>query len=996
MQRSVFIDINSPSLAARLCLAWLLVCCLLPLSVSASEPPDPGRVHLKTGLGEALLDHRVQTLLDTRNQLGFSEVLFRLDELPWLTSTEDTVNLGFTEAPVWVWVPLQVPEDFSPWLMEVSYALLDQLDVYFVSSGQVISQYHTGDRRDFSQRPNQHRSFLFPIPDPGLIPDSNGQLDVLIRVQTEGSLRVPISLMEPGTFWQKEQVALILKGAYYGLLLIMGMYNLLIFFVVKDRSYLYYVCYVACIGLFGFSLEGFGFQYLWPTQVNWQEISVMVFLLLTAIFRCSFTLEFLKLKERYPLAERLLLSIIGISLLLLALTPLIHYNLGIRLATLMIIPSTLLSFVAGVYLWIQGERAARYFVLGWLLYYLGSIAGTIANFGWIPASTWTVYSWQIGVIAEIVLFSLALADRINLERRQRQSAQSQSISNLQRYKHLYDNAIEGVFQVSPDGRLLGANPAMSSMLGYPDEKSLMEAFSVKGLESFFDVLHFNEFSQTLIHKGVVQNFELKGFRRDGQACWLSVSARVEKNESEEIIIDGFVFDVTQRKRSEEQLLYLSRHDPLTGLMNRREFESRLEQALEDAHNKDEHHTFLLLDLDQFKLINDSSGHVAGDELLRQVTSRLRALTRGGDVLARLGGDEFAVLLSNCGIDNARSVADKIRLSIEEMKFTWENRVFNPAGSIGLVALNTEVASVKELINKADIACNSAKDSGRNRVHVFDPSDAELASHQTQMQWASRITEALEHDLFCLFVQPIVSTQSESEDKQSYEVLLRLNYQNELVYPGSFLPAAERYNLMPKVDRWVVEQVFKWLDSHPDKSATIADVSINLSGQTVGDESFAEFLEEQIAVYRVLPDQICFEITETVAVTNLTNTIRFIEKFRAIGCSFSLDDFGSGFSSYGYLKNLPVDYLKIDGSFVRDMESNEIDRAMVESINRIGHVMGKKTIAEFVENDHILALLREQGVDFAQGYGISKPYPIDEIGIGISDSAKSKVTILHKR
>ncbi|RLP53965.1 MAG: EAL domain-containing protein [Ketobacter sp.] len=960
---------------------WLFfVLCLLCLTCTAKA----AGLELTPGLGRVSPAQHIDYLEDARNRLGVTDLLHQGGALPWQALQDDVPGFGFSDTPHWLRIPVRVFDTEIPWYLEVAYPHLDYLDIYFVVNNQLIEQHHMGDTLPFYDRLRVYRSFLVLIPSAekltALNGDFDGTLEVYFRVQTQGILKVPVTFWEQNAFWKKEQVTMMVKGGYFGLLLIMALYNFVLFFVVRLRSYLFYVVYVLFIGLYGFSMEGFGYQYLWPDYPGWQEVSAMMFLLFSTMFRCVFTMGFLELKQRWQPGYNFLMALVSSSLLLLILSVWLPYNLTVRLVTVLVIPSTLSCLVIGIVLYFKGFSSARYFVIGWLMYYLGALAAIFSNIGLIAINDLTENLLYFGVVAEIILFSLALADRINQERRQKVAAQNQSISNLERYKSLYDNAIEGVFQCSVDGKLKGANPAMSTMLGYSDAEELIQVFNIKGLDSFFDAMHFNEFNQALAHNGRVQNYEMKGFRSDGQVCWLSVSAQVETGleAGDERVINGFVFDITQRKRSEEQLLFLSRHDPLTGLVNRREFEGRLEQALDDVRKKHEVHTFLLLDLDQFRLINDSCGHVAGDELLRQVTSQLRALTRGGDVLARLGGDEFAILLSNCGIENARAVADKVRIKIQDMRFAWDNRAFDLAGSVGLVSLNDEIGSVKELINKADAACHSAKESGRNRVHVFDPADTVLASQQTQMQWAARITEALEHDLFELHVQPIIPTRSELIHKSSFEVLLRLRYRNELVFPGSFLPAAERYNLMPKVDRWVVRNVFSWLHKNPEKAATLADVAINLSGLTLGDEGFADFLHHQFNEFRIAPEKICFEITETIAVTNLSTTIQFIDKFRGIGCSFSLDDFGSGFSSYGYLKNLPVDYLKIDGTFVRDLEHNEIDRAMVESINRIGHVMGKKTIAEFVENDRILALLRELGVDYAQGYGISKPFPIDQI------------------
>ncbi|MCG8669837.1 MAG: GGDEF domain-containing phosphodiesterase, partial [Pseudomonadales bacterium] len=307
-------------------------------------------------------------------------------------------------------------------------------------------------------------------------------------------------------------------------------------------------------------------------------------------------------------------------------------------------------------------------------------------------------------------------------------------------------------------------------------------------------------------------------------------------------------------------------------------------------------------------------------------------------------------------------------------------------SIGLVTISDETDSVKSLLSLADAACYAAKDAGRNRVHEYSPEDWELASKQREMQWASRITQALEENQLVLYRQEItlvdqganqgIEGASESSEGIHYEILVRLLDGGDEVYPGAFIPAAERYNLMPALDRWVLTHVFRWLNDDQELLANLSEVAINLSGLTLSDDDFPDFLTGLFEQYPISPDKVCFEITETVAVTNLTKTVSFIHAFKQLGCKFSLDDFGSGFSSYGYLKNLPVDYLKIDGAFVKDICDDPIDYAMVESINRIGHVMGKKTIAEFVEAQEILEKLKELGVDYAQGYWITRPQRID--------------------
>ena len=442
----------------------------------------------------------------------------------------------------------------------------------------------------------------------------------------------------------------------------------------------------------------------------------------------------------------------------------------------------------------------------------------------------------------------------------------------------------------------------------------------------------------------------------------------------------FVFhDVSQTHELTRQLSHQATHDVLTGLFNRRDFEIKVKQAIRDAEVADKEHSLLYMDLDQFKVINDTCGHIAGDELLKQYTAKLSDLVRHGDSLARVGGDEFGLLLQDCSSQQALLVANKIQDMTRHFRFSWDGKTFGIGISIGMVGINHQSGSVIEVISRVDAACYMAKEAGRSRIYVHDEKDLELLARHGQMEWTPRITKALEEQRMVLYYQPIVHNTHLADLSSHYEILIRMiDESGDLIPPGAFLPAAERYNLIATIDRWVISEYFRWLAEHPGQLNSLELGSINLSGSSLGDETCLRHIESQLKEFAIPPEKICFEITETEAISNLARAQGFISKLKNHGCNFALDDFGSGFSSYAYLKNLPVDFLKIDGMFVKDINSDAANYAMVESINHIGHVMGRKTIAEFVENTETLQTLSKLGIDYMQGYGIAQPAALSNL------------------
>ncbi len=440
-------------------------------------------------------------------------------------------------------------------------------------------------------------------------------------------------------------------------------------------------------------------------------------------------------------------------------------------------------------------------------------------------------------------------------------------------------------------------------------------------------------------------------------------------------------DVSLEQELTSQLVYQASHDSLTGLINRAEFENRIKDALELSRQQDSHHALCYLDLDQFKLVNDTCGHAAGDELLKQVAGILQSLMQDENLVARLGGDEFGLLLHSCDQQQARSFAEKVRETLHDLHFKWEDKIFDVSASIGLVTISRMSGSLGDLMSAADLACFAAKDAGRNAVHVYRVDDEEISEKYTQMQWLPRIKEALKNDEFELAVQSVIPLKQAVAPPVINEFLLRWPQDNgQLISPGLFIPTAERYDLMRDLDWWVIEKALALIPELETVMGLPAGhmFTINLSGQSVGDPELANFIIGKLRQNAVNPESVCFEVTETVAIANFSVAVEFINRLRSLGCRFALDDFGSGLSSFGYLKRLPLDFLKIDGLFVRDMLEDPVDLAMVRTIYDVARVLKLQTIAEWVEDEPTLQALKSIGIDYAQGFHLSKPMLAREI------------------
>lgn len=561
---------------------------------------------------------------------------------------------------------------------------------------------------------------------------------------------------------------------------------------------------------------------------------------------------------------------------------------------------------------------------------------------------------------------------------ERKIAETRVFEEKERAQVTLQSIGDGVITTDAEGYIDYVNPVAQDLTGW-DKRS------ARGLPVDEIMTIINEHTRSTVDNPVrrclnegrvinlAHNSVLIG--KDGQEVPIQDSAAPIRDRIGNIIGAVMVFhDISKETRLFRQLSYQASHDATTGLINRREFENQLVAALERTHENPQFSSSLLyVDLDQFKVVNDTFGHTAGDELLRQVTEIIQANIRSTDIVARLGGDEFGVLLERCDQERAMEVAEAIRLAVEEHRFIWKDAFTNVRCSIGVVMVTAESPNVASVMSFADVACYSAKDMGRNQIHLYQDSDASL--RHEEMKWVSRITSAVEDNRFELFFQPIIGiTENRETERGHYELLLRMRDENgALVQPDQFIPAAERYNMMSTLDRWVIREALTELaDCSSDAKAARFTLAINLSGTSLSEDRFLEYVVQELEQHQLPEGAICFEITETAAISNLARVIHFMQALKKLGCKFSLDDFGSGLSSFTYLKNLPVDYLKIDGQFISNVVDDSVDESMVRAISQVGHAMGIQTIAERVETKDVLEKLSDLGVAYAQGYYIARP------------------------
>ncbi|MDZ7804440.1 EAL domain-containing protein [Thiohalophilus sp.] len=541
---------------------------------------------------------------------------------------------------------------------------------------------------------------------------------------------------------------------------------------------------------------------------------------------------------------------------------------------------------------------------------------------------------------------------------------------------------EGVITTDTNGNITYMNPAAEILTGSRfsniSGKSLHKVFRVRKPES--ESIENYPVDRVITSKeNLHHDPHLTLIKPDHSELVIKDTASPILDRAGDVIGMALVFhDFSSVKHMSDKLAYQASHDDLTELYNRREFENQLHDALEDARQRDTEHCLCYLDLDQFKIINDTCGHLAGDILLKQISQQIKNRIRRHDLLARLGGDEFGIIFYDTDIKEAEVLANEVKNSVADFRYIWHDTSFDIGVSIGLVPINAAVNNHSELLMRADSACYIAKDNGRNCIHAYAPSDRDFIRRCDELLWYNRITDALDADQFELFCQKIQPVSENCTQQAHYEILLRMIEGDNIIMPREFIPASERYLLMPKIDRWVIDTFLSTFEKQAIRNFGDNTYNINLSGQSLCNTEFIDYLIQRLQSHYINPSALTFEITETAAISNLDKALHFIHVMKEMGCKFALDDFGTGVSSFQYLHDLPVDYLKIDGKFVRNIDNNRINHSIVDAIIKIGHEQGLEIIAEYVENEQIREKLSRCDIDYIQGFAVGKPFPLSEV------------------
>lgn len=948
-------------------LRGLLLGTLLLCSAARADALPSLKVPASPGLQPLAVPHS-QLLEDPGARLDAAQAMAQLRSGAGLRLQGDP-RLGYSGSVWWLAFSVENPSATALSLL-IDNPFVDHLQLWVSradasSSSAPLAVTQAGDLLPFSARSEPYPNFILALPTlPG------GRFDVLLRVNSSSALNLPLALVASAGSKQLLMRGWLKSGLICGALLILTLFHLAKFSALRSRQLGYYCATLLSATLYYSAMMG-PVSLLAAQHPALPSMALNLAGAATLIFSTLFICALLALREPLLLALRNALFI----LIGLCAAPAI---LGIndyrqqQLINLLFLLNGLFQLSITLYGVKRRRPFAKPLLLLWSAVFVLMIILPLSRMGVLPNLT-ALNELSIYLPAfSFFMFGILSALQLEQVRRDLLGSQQQAIGNLQRYQALFNNAAEGIVRCSRDGNIREANPSFIRLLGRTTEQASLVGLPIQSLLKAADwnhlLLQLSDSQPTVCGECQVRDHR-------GNALWVYLSLYLLPDQDS---IEAIAVDISERHAHQEHLQTLASHDSLTGLLNRRELERLLQESLSHPERRRYSH-LLYLDLDQFKQVNDLCGHSAGDQLLRQLALHLQHHLPRHAELARIGGDEFAVLLREVDTAAAMAHAEHLRACVEHFLFTWQGRPFRLYVSIGLLELDSGVSDWETALNWADNASQRAKNQGRNRVHRFNQADGALLEHQRQLQWITRLRAAIEQQHFELFYQPVQPLQQPAQGWH-YEILLRYRdpQTGEWIAPGQFLAAAERYGFLGAIDRWVIRRLFDWMAHNPGHLQQLAQVNLNLSASSLLDSEIHQLLREMLARQQLPASKLCIEVTEMVALGELGVSSEWIAQLREQGLKVALDDFGSGFASYAYLRHLPLDLLKIDGSFISGIEHDPINQAMVRSMQQIAEQLGLQTVAEFVETQATLDCLRELGIDFAQGYFIDQPQPLESL------------------
>jgi diguanylate cyclase (GGDEF)-like protein/PAS domain S-box-containing protein len=796
---------------------------------------------------------------------------------------------------------------------------------------------------------------------------SASTLTVYLQIQDDGFSVIPVQLWQTDVYTTQSNIRLILIGAMSGGLSLLATYFLLTYILRHTPARFWFCVFAVAAMTTMLSSEGIlPMLFMFPSYAAELTAVSLTITLFAAIKITRIVFEpvsNLWLRAHYAL---LCFPLVGIFI----------FNDFYQIMALLVFSCLFfISKLVATVIYHKGVdlRSAIIYFLGWIA--LG-IVGLIEMLALLNNTSHLSFAAPYPFVFTcigVMLIGVAIISREQSIQVVNSKVQLKQISKLQQYNDLFQHAAEGLYTAKPNGELIHVNPAICSLFGYQNSEAFLQRHS--HLASFFaDTKDADLLLGELSIQQTVLGKEVKGKRSDGVEFWFSISCQLKKVEDNTLHF-GSLFDITERRLHQINLQYLNTHDQLTGLYNRRCFLQIMNDRIKGLDAFVGKFALVFLDVDQFKVINDTCGHSAGDIFIKELSHELYEVVGDKYPFARLSADQFGLLVGFENSNELRSLAQALLAQVRKFEFKWDRHVFSQSVSIGIAAYEASIPSGEELLSFADTACLIAKESGRDKIHIYSADMEMHSSYQRDLYWVNEIKCALKEESFELFYQHY-RPLGKADELDYYEILVRLRTkENDLVAPEFFMSSAEKANISHHIDKCVIEGYFSWLNANNEYIKSLGKVNINLSGFSLSDDDFRFFLLNAFEKYHIPHEKVCFEITETMAIIRMNDAIAFMQEFKKLGCTFALDDFGTGFSSYSYLKNLPVDYLKIDGNFIRDILNDKIDLAMVTSIRDVAEAMKIKTVAEFVETKDIMVQIAKLGVDYAQGFCIAKPEPL---------------------